>query len=714
MRKEEFRITGMSCAACSARIEKVISKQEGVKTVNVNLASEKATVVFDEKIISKEQIVNKIINIGFGVAEDEKDVADKSKSMLIFLIISIILTSPMILAMILHFLGVHSPYVSWLHNGYLQFALATPVQFIIGSRFYIGAVKSLRSGTANMDVLISLGTSSAYLYSVYKLFFGGYVAGSGMGDLYFEASATVITLILVGKYMEHRAKAKTSDAIKNLMALTPDIAHIVKDGQVLDIKTEDIIVGDVLMVKPGERVPVDGVVISGSTAVDESMLTGESIPVEKNIGDNVTGATVNLNGAITFKAEKIGKDTMLSGIIKMVEQAQGSKAPIQKLADKVAAVFVPAVIVIAVITFITWWIIGHNLSEALMHAVAVLVIACPCSLGLATPTAIMVGTGKGAQIGVLIKGGEILEKAGKTDTILIDKTGTVTKGKPELTDFIVIKGDKSELIKLAAMAELSSEHPLAKVIVEYGKSYGDINQPDEFSSVSGKGVVAKCSGKTVKIGSPKMLEYSSDTVTTLEKSGKTVVVMSVDGEISAVIAMADTIKEDSADAIDQLKKLGIHTVMITGDNKDTAQYIGKLAGVDKVISNVLPGDKAAEVTKFIDMGKTVAMVGDGINDAPALATAHIGMAVGSGTDIAIEAADITLMRDSLIAAVDAIRLSKKTMTKIKQNLFWAFIYNIIGIPFAAFGLLSPIIAGAAMAFSSVSVVLNSLSIKKFK
>ena len=724
--KAVFNISGMSCAACSSKIEKKLSRLGGVSSANVNLTTEKATVNFDPLEIKISDMIKTIESLGYKAEKAEDITQDKEKEqrekeikkLRITLVSSIILSSPLVLAMILSLIRIDVPF---LHNPYFQLIIATPIQFIIGFRFYKHAFYALRSRSSNMDVLISMGTSAAYFFSLYNVFFEPTPIG-GMKDLYFEAAAVIITLILLGKYLEAVAKGKTSEAIKKLMGLQAKTARVIRGGLEEDIPIEEVETGDVVVVRPGEKIPVDGKIIDGNSSIDESMLTGESLPVEKKAGDLCIGATINKFGTFKFEATKIGKDTVLSQIVKMVEDAQGSKAPIQKIADKVAGVFVPTVIGIAVLTFIIWFFATGDLTKAIVSAVAVLVIACPCALGLATPTAIMVGTGKGAENGILIKGGEHLETAYKISAVVLDKTGTITKGQPEVTDIIPLGNlNKTELLKLAAITEKSSEHPLGAAIYENGKrEFGTIPDPNEFEAIPGRGVKAVSGGKTVLMGTRKlMIEMNIDIdgintiLEKLEDDGKTAMLMAIDNKMEAVIAVADTLKESSKEAIEELREMGIDVYMITGDNKRTANAIAKQVGITNVLAEVLPENKAEEVEKLKKSGKVVAMVGDGINDAPALATADIGMAIGTGTDVAIEAADITLMRGDLRTIPAAIRLSRKTMRKIKQNLFWAFFYNIIGIPFAAFGFLNPMIAGGAMAFSSVSVVTNSLSLKRY-
>jgi Cu+-exporting ATPase len=729
--KVTLKISGMSCAACAAKIERKLAKQEGVTKAAVNLATEKATIEFDSARIKVSNLIDIITGLGYS-AEREQEISQdrekeqrerKIKRLRRELIIAAILSAPLIGAMILSLVGINIPF---LHDWRFQILLATPVQFIIGYRFYKHAFYALRAKSPNMDVLIAMGTSAAYFYSVYNAFFQKPMPGTAapmMKDLYFEAAATIITLILLGKYFEAVAKGKTSEAIKKLMGLRAKTARVIRDAQEVDIPIEEVEVGDLILVRPGEKIPVDGQITEGNSAVDESMLTGESLPVEKRAGDTVIGATINKFGAFQFKATKIGKDTVLSQIIKMVEDAQGSKAPIQKIADQVSGVFVPVVLGIAAATFLVWTFGGYDLKMGIVSAVAVLVIACPCALGLATPTAIMVGTGQGAENGILIKGGEHLEKAYKINAVVLDKTGTITKGEPEVTDLVPLgKLEQGQLFKLAAISEKKSEHPLGVAIYEQGKKeYGDIPEPDQFSAIPGQGVQTVVDGSEIFIGTRKLMAEkgipmldSEKTAAELESAGKTVMFMAVDSQLAGLIAVADVVKENSAAAIADLQELGIEVYMLTGDNQRTARAIAGQVGISNVLAEVLPEHKAEEVEKLKKAGKIVAMVGDGINDAPALATADIGMAIGTGTDVAMEAADITLMRGDLRSIPTAIRLSRRTMSKIKQNLFWAFFYNTIGIPFAALGMLNPVIAGAAMAFSSVSVVTNSLSLKRFR
>ncbi len=725
----DLKVSGMTCAACSARIEKKLASLEGVNLVNVNLSTERASIGYEPGRIKIGEIINVIEALGYSAEktedisrDQEKELKEKEiRDLRISLYASAVLSFPLVAAMIMGIFKIDIPFLAFLHNQYFQLIVATPVQFIIGARFYKQAFYAVRSGSANMDVLIAMGTSAAYFFSLYNIFFES-VAPGIMKDLYFEAAAIIITLILLGKYLEAVAKGKTSEAIKKLAELQAKTARVIRQGSELDIPIEEVELGDIVVVRPGEKVPVDGKIIEGNSSLDESMLTGESLPTDKKAGDLVYGATINKFGVFKFEATRVGKDTALAQIIKMVEDAQGSKAPIQKIADQVAGVFVPVVLVIAVITFLVWYLGGVGVNKALISAVAVLVIACPCALGLATPTAIMVGTGKGAENGILIKGGEHLEKTYKINAIVLDKTGTITKGQPEVTDVITLgQLDARSILRLAAQAEKSSEHPLGVAIYEKGKlEYGSLINPESFEAIPGMGVKAVIEAQEIYVGTRKLMlergiatEQVETAITSLEDQGKTAMLMAVNGKLESILAVADTLKDSSQEAIAELLDMGIEVYMITGDNQRTANAIAKQVGINNVLAEVLPENKAQEVEKLKATGKTVAMVGDGINDAPALATADIGMAMGTGTDVAMEAADITLMRGDLRTIPAAIRLSRQTIRKIKQNLFWAFIYNIIGIPFAALGMLNPIIAGAAMAFSSVSVVTNSLSLRSF-
>ena len=718
--KRTILIEGMTCAACSTRVEKALNKLDGVFAANVNLSTNKAIVEFPSGAIEDELLIETIEKAGYKAeielerdTDREKELREKEiKSLKTSFIVSALFSIPLFSAMFFHMAGIDNI----LTNGYFQLLLATPVQFIIGYRFYKGAYNSLRGGGANMDVLVSMGTSAAYFYSVYNLF-------QGVDEYYFEASAVIITLILLGKTFEAIAKGKTSEAIKELMGLSPKTARVFRNGEEIDIPIEKVEIGDIIVVRPGERIPVDGIIVEGNSSIDESMLTGESIPVDKTIGDEVIGATINKFGSFKFEATKIGKDTVLAQIIKLVEDAQGSKAPVQRLADEISGIFVPVVVIIALITFLGFYFGKGEFDRALLNAVAVLVIACPCALGLATPTAIMVGTGKGAENGILIKSGEHLERAHKMDTIVFDKTGTITKGEPELTDIVVFNNiDRDKLLQISASVEKVSEHPLGQSIVK--KAEEDllmVKEPDSFLAIPGKGLKAQLDGKEVYIGNRKLMEdakipieIGEKDLLKLEKEGKTAILVAINSELCGIIGVADQIKDNSKAAIGELKNMGLEIYMITGDNERTAKAIANEIGIENVLAEVLPENKAEVVEKIKGEGKNVGMVGDGINDAPALVAADVGFAIGTGTDVAMEAADITLMGGDLEGVVTAIRLSHKTMRTIKQNLFWAFFYNSIGIPFAALGFLNPMIAGAAMAFSSVSVVSNSLRLKKFK
>jgi P-type Cu+ transporter len=728
--KVEMDITGMTCAACSARIEKGLNKLEGVLKANVNLALEKASVEYNGVVLGPSDIIKKIENLGYGAAvkEDAKETVDhrqkeieKQTQKFIF---SAILSLPLLWAMVGHFSFTAFIWVpDMFMNPWVQFALSTPVQFFIGKQFYVGAYKALKNKSANMDVLVALGTSAAYFYSVYLSFMS--LGGNGSVELYYETSSILITLIILGKLFEAKAKGRSSEAIKKLMGLQAKTATVERAGGEQEIPIEEVVVGDILSIKPGEKIPVDGKIIEGFSAIDESMLTGESVPVDKGIGAEVIGATINKNGFIKIEATKVGRDTALAQIIKVVEEAQGSKAPIQRLADQISGVFVPIVVTLAVIAFIVWyfWAAPGDFASALEKMIAVLVIACPCALGLATPTSIMAGSGRAAEFGILFKGGEHLEMTHKISAVVLDKTGTVTNGTPVLTDVFPVEGMKeNELLTLIASAENRSEHPLAQAIVQGVKDKGiSLVEVSEFEAIPGYGIRATVDEKEILVGTRKLMnQYNiavSDAVVRmeeLEKMGKTTMLASINGEFSGIVAVADTMKETSKNAISRLKNMGLEVIMITGDNGQTAGAIAAQAGIDHVIAEVLPEGKADEIKKLQKQGKKVAMVGDGINDAPALAIADIGMAIGTGTDVAMEAADITLIRGDLNSIADAIFMSKKTISNIKQNLFWALAYNTIGIPIAALGFLAPWLAGAAMAFSSVSVVLNALRLQKVK
>lgn len=730
--KAEFAITGMTCAACSTRIEKGLNKLEGVTKASVNLALETASVEYSPSQIDPQDITQRVEKLGYGAKlkseekEEEQSYREKelSKQKGKFWF-SFILSVPLLWAMVSHFTFTSFiPLPHMLMNPWVQLALATPVQFVVGKQFYIGAFKALRNKSANMDVLVALGTSAAYFYSLYSSL-KSLGSSAHTTQLYYETSAILITLILLGKLFEANAKGRSSEAIKKMMGLQAKTAVVVRDGAEIEIPVEEVQKDEVIFIKPGEKVPVDGEVIEGQSALDESMLTGESVPVDKSIGDKVIGATLNKNGFLKIKATNVGKETALAQIIKVVEEAQGSKAPIQRLADYISGIFVPIVVGIALLTFFVWyiWIVPGEFAPALEKLIAVLVIACPCALGLATPTSIMAGAGRAAEFGILFKGGEHLEATHKIDTILLDKTGTVTNGTPELTDVRIAQGyEENELLQLVASAERLSEHPLAQALVAGIKNKGiEIQDPLSFEAIPGHGVRATVQERELLVGTRKLMnqhkvniDAALEEMTNLEREGKTAMLVALDGKYAGMLAVADTIKETSKEAVSRLKEMGLEVMMITGDNRQTAQAIAMQAGIEHVIAEVLPEGKAEEVKKLQQQGKKVAMVGDGINDAPALALADIGMAIGTGTDVAMEAADITLMRGDLMSIADAIEMSRKTISNIKQNLFWAMGYNTLGIPIAAVGLLAPWVAGAAMAFSSVSVVLNALRLQRVR
>ncbi|MCE5046931.1 heavy metal translocating P-type ATPase [Staphylococcus equorum] len=721
--KAELDVIGMTCAACSNRIEKVLNRDAGVEHANVNLTTENATIAYNPEMTSIDDLIKKIQKIGYD-AKPKQAASEKSsqkeqelKHKRNKLIISAILAAPLLLTMFVHLFGMQIPHIFM--NPWFQFALATPVQFIIGWQFYVGAYKNLRNGSANMDVLVALGTSAAYFYSLYEMIkwlnLTNYTP-----HLYFETSAVLITLILFGKYLETRAKTQTTNALSELLNLQAKEARVLRNQEELMIPLNEVVQGDHLIIKPGEKIPVDGKVIKGTTSIDESMLTGESIPIEKVQNDNVIGSTMNKNGSITVEATKVGKDTALASIIKVVEEAQGSKAPIQRLADIISGYFVPIVVGIALLTFIVWITLVQTgqFEPALVAAIAVLVIACPCALGLATPTSIMVGTGKAAENGILFKGGEHIERTHQVNTVVLDKTGTITNGKPVVTDF---DGD-DKVLQLLASAEKGSEHPLAESIVNYAKkNHIPFLEVAHFEAIPGHGIKATIDGKSLCVGNRKfMIEEniainSAETqLSRFEQDGKTAMMIAIDSELKGTIAVADTVKASTSEAIQQLHDLDIEVVMLTGDNERTAQAIAKQVGIDTVIAEVLPEEKASKIVELQDQGKTVAMVGDGVNDAPALVQADIGIAIGSGTEVAIEAADVTILGGDLLLIPKAMKASKSTIRNIRQNLFWAFGYNVAGIPIGALGLLAPWVAGAAMALSSVSVVTNALRLKRMK
>ena len=714
-----LELEGMTCAACANRIETVLNRIDGVSAA-VNFATEKARIRVAPGAATLEQLIAAVNKAGYGAHESlgasrEEEKARRAlayrKELRVFWLAAA-LTLPLLAQMgAMLSGGLHEDILP----RWLQWLLATPVQFWAGKRFYVGAWHSLRGGGANMDVLVALGTSMAYLLSAV-------VTALGLDQhVYFEAGAAVITLVLMGKLLEARAKAGTSAAIEELLKLQPKTAHLERDGEIIDVDADSLKVDDIFIVRAGENIPVDGEVTEGQSSVVEAMLTGESLPVGKAAGARVFAATQNQQGMLKCRATGVGSHTVLAGIIRLVEQAQGSKAPIQRLADVISGIFVPVVVSISVVTFAAWWLLGDEFTPALINAVAVLVIACPCALGLATPTAIMVGTGNGARAGILIRNAEALERAGKIRTLVVDKTGTLTLGQPTVTDLVPAGGlDAARVLQLAATLEQGSEHPLAKAVLARAAVEGLVPQAiANFSALNGRGVSADIGGTPHFLGSPALanergLTVDQGVVSGLQQQGKTVVVLGSDRAVLGYLAIADALRDSSAGAVKKLQAMGVEVIMLTGDNPATAAAIARQAGITRYLAEVLPQDKAAEIDRFKQQGHVVGMAGDGINDAPALVAADVGFAVGSGTDVAIEAADVTLMRSDLASVADAIDLSRVTLKKIRQNLFFAFIYNVLGIPLAALGMLNPVIAGAAMAMSSVSVVSNSLLLKRWR
>lgn len=717
MASVELKIKGMSCASCSAKIEKNLNKSEGVEKAVVNFAIGRAFVDFDSSQTEAEKIKKIVTEMGYSIA-DEGDLGEE-KSLKRLTIISVILTLPLLPAMVEMLIGHHTHF---LHSFWYQFVFTFPIQFIIGAKFYKRAFNEIRTKSFGMDTLIAIGTSAAFFLSVYNG-----ITAIGMPKLYFETSAFVITLVVLGKFLEARARGKTSSAIKKLMELKNVMARVKRDGGEVEIAASELVVGDVFIVKPGEKIPTDGEIVAGETSVDESMLTGESIPVEKGISSKVTGGTINLYGYFEAKSTKLGSDTVLASIIRAIETAQAVKAPVQAVADKVAEVFVPAVMVIASVTFVVWFFITGSFETAIINSVSVLVIACPCALGLATPTAIMTATGKAAELGVFVKKGSVFEKASKANAIVFDKTGTLTIGKPAVTDvFFADEPQQKELLMYAAISEKRSEHPIGKAVYKYlfeNLSGEKIDEPESFLSVIGKGVSCKYKDKKIVTGHIEYMREIGVSVLKVENicsdfadKGKTVVITAVDGEAKIVFAVSDTIKSEAAEVVIALKKRGIGVYLVTGDNEKTARAIAKEAGIDsdKIHSNILPEKKSDIIKSLQRDGKTVIMAGDGINDAVALTASDTGVSFSDGSDIAMESGDVVIMGADIKKIITLIELSKYSLAKIKQNIFWAFVYNSLGIPIAALGFLTPVVAGFAMSLSSVSVVTNSLTIRKYK
>jgi Cu+-exporting ATPase len=745
--KIDLKLRGMSCAACANSIEKAISAVPGVAECNVNFGAELAAIKYNPRQTSIEDLQNAVAEAGYSsyfqgqemiTGEDDTETAARqaeSRNLQLKIVVGGVISLLLIFGSIPMMTGLNLPFIPpWLHNPWLQLILTTPVQFWCGKQFYSGAAKAFKLHTATMNTLIALGTSAAYGYSLFATVWPNFFVSQGlMPEVYYETAAIVITLILLGQWFEHRARGQTSIAIRQLIGLQAQDARVIRDGQAIDLPIKEVQINDTILVRPGEKIPVDGIIISGSSTIDEAMVTGESIPVEKQSGDEVIGATINQTGSFQFRATRIGADTVLAQIVRLVQDAQGSKAPIQRLADRVTSWFVPVVMAIAIATFVLWFTIMGNLSLSLITTVGVLIIACPCALGLATPTSIMVGTGKGAANGILIKSAESLELAHKLQTIVLDKTGTITQGKPTVTDYQAVKdiSDDAEvkLLRLVASVERNSEHPLGEAVVRYARSREiNLTECENFQAIAGSGVQGIVAGNLVQIGTQRWMSELGIPTTALQQqkttwsaAAKTVVLIAINGELKAIMGIADTVKPSSIAAVRALRNLNLEVVMLTGDNQKTAEAIARQVGIVRVEAEVRPKQKAAKIKELQQEGKIVAMVGDGINDAPALAQADVGIAIGTGTDVAIAASDITLISGELQGIVTAIQLSKATINNIRQNLFFAFVYNILGIPIAAgilfpfFGwLLNPIIAGGAMAFSSVSVVTNSLRLRNFK
>jgi P-type Cu+ transporter len=747
MENTTLKLRGMSCASCASNIESAIQSLPGVEACSVNFGAERATVTYDSSQTDLAAIQNAVDAAGYSAVpmqddilapEDDRERQERraeNRKLTRKVWVSGVISTILVIGSLPVMTGLHIPFIAmWWHDPWLQLVLTAPVLFWCGSSFFINAGKAFKRHAATMDTLVAIGTGTAFVYSLFPTFLPQWFIAQGLRpDVYFEAASVIIALILLGRLLENRAKGQTSEAIRKLMGLQAKTARVIRSDREVDIPIAEVVLGDIILVRPGEKIPVDGEIVEGSSTIDEAMVTGESVPVKKHPGDEVVGATINKTGSFKFRATRVGKDTFLAQIVQLVQQAQGSKAPIQRLADRVTGWFVPAVMAIAILTFIIWYNIMGNVTMALITTVGVLIIACPCALGLATPTSIMVGTGKGAENGILIKGAESLEMAHQLSAIVLDKTGTITEGKPTVTDFVTVKGtvnsNELNLLHMAASVERNSEHPLAEAVVQYGRSQEiELDDAREFEAIAGSGVQGYLKEQLVQIGTHRWMNELGIDTRLLEKDwerleylGKTVIWMAVDGKIEGIMGISDAVKPSSVRAIRALQKMGLEVVMLTGDNHRTAEVIAREVGIKRVLAEVRPDQKAATVEQIQSEGKIVAMVGDGINDAPALAQADVGMAIGTGTDVAIAASDITLISGDLQGIVTAIQLSRATIRNIRQNLFFAFIYNVLGIPIAAgilfpfFGwLLSPIIAGAAMAFSSVSVVTNALRLRNFQ